>query len=94
MAFFVIFCLMYITNGVLQGAGDAMFPTIGSMSSLGVRVICANLMAAFTGLGYASIYLSIPIGWVVGTSIVFCRFLTRRWENKVLVKQKSEPNEV
>jgi putative MATE family efflux protein len=94
MVFFVIFCLMYVTNGVLQGSGDALFPTIGSMSSLGVRVICANLMAAFTSLGYASIYLSIPIGWVVGTTIVFCRFLTRRWEKKVLVKQKSEPNEV
>ncbi len=85
VAFFVIFCLMYITNGVLQGAGDVMFPTLGSMSSLATRVICANLLAAFTGVGYASIYVSIPVGWAVGTSIVFIRLLTGRWENKALV---------
>ncbi len=90
VSFFVIFCLMYITNGVLQGAGDVMFPTIGSMSSLAVRVICANLLAAFTGVGYASIYISIPIGWAVGTSIVFIRLLTGQWEKKVLVKQSGE----
>jgi putative MATE family efflux protein len=90
MAFFVIFCLMYVTNGVLQGAGDVAFPTIGSMTSLGVRVICANLLAAFTGLGYASIYTSIPVGWVAGTSIVVIRFLTHRWEKKVLVKKRNE----
>jgi Na+-driven multidrug efflux pump len=66
------------------------FPTIGSMTSLGVRVICANLLAAFTGLGYASIYTSIPVGWVAGTSIVVIRFLTHRWEKKVLVKKRNE----
>lgn len=87
VAFFVVFCLMYITNGVLQGAGDVMFPTIGSMSSLATRVICANLLAAFTSVGYACIYISIPIGWAVGTSIVFIRLLTGRWEAKVLVNQ-------
>ena len=87
MSFFVIFCLMYITNGVLQGAGDVMYPTAGSMTSLLVRVVTANLLAAFTPLGYASIYFSIPIGWACGTAIVFTRLLSRKWETKGIVKK-------
>ena len=87
MIFFVIFCLMYVTNGVLQGAGDVMFPTIGSLSSLTVRVITANSLAAFTSLGYTSIPVAVPVGWVVGTSIVVIRYLTGGWKRKALVKQ-------
>ena len=90
VSFFVIFCLMYITNGVLQGSGDVMYPTIGSITSLAVRVVCANLLAAFTGVGYACIYISIPIGWAAGTLIVFIRFLTGRWEKKGLVQRNGE----
>ena len=87
MIFFVIFCLMYVTNGVLQGAGDVMFPTLASLSSLTVRVITANSLAAFTALGYSSIPVAVPVGWVVGTSIVVIRYLTGGWKRKALVKQ-------
>lgn len=85
VAFFIIFCMMYITNGVLQGAGDVMYPTIASMFSLAVRVISANLMAAFTPIGYGSVYFAVPIGWAVGLAIVFTRYLTGKWKEKALV---------
>lgn len=84
--FFLIFCVMYITNGVLQGSGDVMFPTIGSMTSLVVRVIVANIMATFPAIGYRSIFYSIPVGWVLGTAIVFIRYLTGKWKEKSVVK--------
>lgn len=90
VSFFVIFCLMYVTNGVLQGAGDVMFPTLGSIASLTTRVVVANLLAAFTAVGYASVYVSIPVGWVVGTSIVFIRFLSGRWKEKGLVNREKQ----
>lgn len=84
--FFLIFCVMYITNGVLQGSGDVMYPTIGSMTSLIVRVIVANIMATFPAIGYRSIFYSIPVGWVLGTAIVFIRYLTGKWKDKSVVK--------
>ena len=80
--FFLIFCIMYITNGVLQGSGDVAYPTAGSMTSLIVRVIVANIMATFPAIGYRSIFYSIPIGWVCGTAIVFIRYLTGKWKTK------------
>lgn len=84
--FFLIFCVMYITNGVLQGSGDVVYPTAGSMTSLVVRVIIANIMARFPAIGYRSIFYSIPVGWVCGTAIVFIRYLTGRWKHKSVVK--------
>ena len=84
--FFLIFCVMYITNGVLQGSGDVAYPTAGSMTSLIVRVIVANIMATFPAIGYRSIFYSIPIGWVCGTAIVFIRYLTGKWKTKGVVR--------
>ncbi len=82
--FFLIFCVMYITNGILQGSGDVLFPTIGSITSLAIRVIVANIMATFPSIGYRSIFYSIPVGWLFGTAIVFVRYLTGGWKKKGL----------
>ena len=87
--FFLIFCLMYITNGVLQGSGDVMYPTAGSMTSLAVRVIVANLLAIVPAIGYRSIFYSIPVGWFFGTSIVFIRYLTGKWKDKGITAKKA-----
>ncbi len=88
--FFLIFCVMYITNGVLQGSGDVAYPTAGSMTSLIVRVIVANIMATFPAIGYRSIFYSIPIGWACGTAIVFIRYLTGKWKDKGVVSKAKE----
>ncbi len=88
--FFLIFCVMYITNGVLQGSGDVAYPTAGSMTSLVVRVIVANIMATFPTIGYRSIFYSIPIGWVCGTAIVFIRYLTGKWKTKGVVRTSAQ----
>jgi Na+-driven multidrug efflux pump len=85
--FFLIFCVMYITNGVLQGSGDVLFPTAGSITSLTVRVIVANIMATVPSIGYRSIFYSIPVGWLFGTAIVVIRYLTGKWKDKGLVKK-------
>lgn len=85
--FFLIFCLMYITNGVLQGSGDVTWPTAASMTSLAVRVIIANIMATVPAIGYRSIFWSIPVGWACGTAIVFIRYLTGKWKDKGVVKK-------
>ena len=88
--FFLIFCVMYITNGVLQGSGDVAYPTAGSMTSLIVRVIVANIMATFPAIGYRSIFYSIPIGWACGTAIVFIRYLTGKWKTKGVVRSNAQ----
>jgi Na+-driven multidrug efflux pump len=77
---------MYVTNGVLQGSGDVAYPTAGSMTSLVVRVIVANIMATVPAISYRCIFYSIPVGWVFGTAIVVTRYLTGKWKEKRVVK--------
>lgn len=84
--FFLIFCVMYITNGVLQGSGDVAYPTAGSITSLAIRVIIANVMATFPSIGYRSIFYSIPVGWVCGTAIVLIRYLSGKWKHRSVVQ--------
>ena len=85
--FFLVFCIMYVTNGVLQGSGDVAYPTAASMTSLTVRVIIANIMATIPFIGYRSVFWSIPVGWVMGTAIVVIRYLTGKWQHKSVVKK-------
>lgn len=85
--FFLVFCVMYITNGVLQGSGDVIFPTIASMTSLAVRVVTANIMALSSFIGYRSVFWSIPVGWFLGTGVVVIRYLSGKWKDKGLVKR-------
>ncbi len=85
VAFFIVFCVMYVTNGVLQGSGDVLFPTIASLSSLTLRVITANCLASFTTVGYASVYIAVPVGWALGVAIVFLRYRSGNWKKKALV---------
>ncbi|MCD7845840.1 MAG: MATE family efflux transporter [Oscillospiraceae bacterium] len=81
-AFFLIFGVMYITNGVLQGSGDVIYPTIASMTSLLTRIIAANIMATFPAISYRCIYYATPIGWALGALIVWIRYLSGRWKDK------------
>ncbi len=83
--FFLVFGVMYVTNGILQGSGDVMIPTIASTTSLVVRVVSANIMAYVLGIGYRSIFWSIPIGWFCGTAIVLCRYFSGKWKDKGII---------
>ncbi len=84
--FFLVFCVMYISNGVLQGSGDVAFPTAASTTSLVVRVISANLLALVPAIGYRGIFWSMPLGWTCGAIIVVIRYLSGKWQEKGLVK--------
>ena len=85
--FFLVFCVMYVTNGVLQGSGDVAYPTAASVTSLTVRVVVANLMAAVPFIGYRSVFWAVPVGWVLGTAVVVIRYFSGRWQTKGLIKQ-------
>ncbi|MCD8116862.1 MAG: MATE family efflux transporter [Oscillospiraceae bacterium] len=86
-AFFLIFGVMYITNGVLQGSGDVIYPTVASMTSLLTRIIAANIMATFPAIGYRCIFYATPIGWFLGALIVWIRYLSGRWKDKSIAAE-------
>ncbi len=90
--FFITGSIMFITMGILRGAGDTMAAMIISIAALwGVRLPVARLLSA--KIGYAGIFWSIGADWTVGAVMVVIYYLTGRWKTKVSV-QKFKKNDM
>lgn len=84
-SFYVLFTAMFITGGVLRGAGDTMVQMVITLIALwGVRIPVAALLSGT--MGTLGIWWSIPAGWSVGFALIFGYYLTGRWKRKVLVR--------
>ena len=90
---FVLFALYQPTCGLLQGSGDAIWATISSITTLGIRVICAYLLAYVFDFGYASAWVTMPIGWICASAVTYSRILRGKWKTKAVVKPVGESGE-
>lgn len=88
MSFFVLLFSLYLpTGGLLQGAGDAFFAMLCSMSTLGIRVISAYTMVYAFGVDYRAVWYAVPIGWVCCVVLSWARYFSGAWEKKSLVRK-------
>ncbi|MGN0907256.1 MAG: MATE family efflux transporter [Bullifex sp.] len=69
--FYAVVAVKIITDAVLRGMGRMLPFVISTFADLILRVALAFIFSAF--LGYIGIWLSWPVGWLVGTvlSVVF-----------------------
>ena len=88
--FFAFFCLYMSNAGVLTGTGDVKAASAVTLVVLAVRVALTYLLCYTFHMGFAALYVSNPIGWVVGLVISFLRFRSGKWESKSVVKRGSE----
>jgi putative MATE family efflux protein len=85
-AFYVVFSSMFITGGVLRGAGDTITQMIFTLVALWVvRIPVSALLSS--RLGSTGIWWGIPAGWTVGFTASFFYYLGGRWKKKVLVRR-------
>ena len=84
-SFYVVFSTMFVTGGVMRGAGDTLIPMFITLFALwAVRIPLAYLLAP--RIGVIGIWWAIPIGWVIGMTFSYIYYLTGRWKTKVVVK--------
>ena len=84
-AFYGVVAWMFITTGVMRGAGDTFVPMIISILSLWlIRVPLAAIFSGF--MGESGIWWSIPVAWSVGLILTLIYYRTGRWMSKVVVK--------
>jgi len=89
--FYFVIGAMFIINGVVRGAGEAIFPMIASILSLWlVRLPVAYLLSPT--LGSNGIWWAIPIAWTFGFIITFLYFKSGKWKNKAVVKPMDSKN--
>ncbi len=86
MSYCVILFAAYMpTSGLLQGAGDVMWTSMTSFTTLTVRVCVAYIMVYAFNVGYAACWLNIPFGWGLGVLLSGGRYFSGRWETKRVV---------
>lgn len=89
--FYFVIGAMFIINGVVRGAGEAIFPMIASILSLWlVRLPVAYLLSS--SLGSNGIWWAIPIAWTFGFIITFLYFKSGKWKNKAVVRPMDSKN--
>lgn len=79
--FYVIICCKMISDGVLKGAGKMNYFMISTFTDLILRVLIAFLLSK-TMLGATGIWLSWPLGWVIGSVLSVSFVKTGCWKNK------------
>jgi putative MATE family efflux protein len=82
-SFYVLITAMFITGGVLRGAGDTMVQMVITLIALwGVRIPVAAILS--TTMGTLGIWWAIPAGWSVGCGLMFWYYLSGRWKKKAI----------
>lgn len=81
----LIFAVYLTTNGVIQGSGDALYASICSFSTLGVRVALSYILVIFFDFDYHVLWRCIPIGWVFAVILALLRFHSGKWKEKAIV---------
>jgi putative MATE family efflux protein len=87
-SFYLVFSGMFITAGVLRGAGDTLVQMFITLAGLWVvRIPVSALLSGW--IGTRGIWWGIPAGWIVGFLASYIYYLSGRWKKKVLVTAES-----
>lgn len=76
--FYIVVSLKLIADGVLRGAGAMKEFMIATFSDLILRVVLAFIFSSF--LGATGIWLSWPVGWIIGTAFSLGFYLKGTWK--------------
>lgn len=76
--FYFVICIKLMADGVLRGAGAMNYFMVATLTDLVLRVFLAFILVIpFGSLG---IWLSWPLGWIVGMLLSFAFYKTGKWK--------------
>ena len=82
----VVFAVLFVTKGLLHGAGDVTTATIITVCTLVLRVGSAYYMASIPSIGRAAVWYALAIDFSTGTVLILLRYFTGGWKKKAVVK--------
>ncbi|MFA6505800.1 MAG: MATE family efflux transporter [Treponemataceae bacterium] len=83
--FYFAFTIMFITNGVIRGAGAVFIPLLSTFVAMWlIRVPAAVLFSRLWGV--IGVWWAMPTGWVVGMCISLIYYRSGRWIQKTVTK--------
>ena len=81
----LLFSIYLTTNGVVQGCGDALYASMCSLSTLGVRVVLSYTLVFFFDFDYHVLWRCIPVGWLLAMYLALHYFLKGKWKTKSVI---------
>jgi putative MATE family efflux protein len=89
-AFYVVFNSMFLTNGVLRGAGATIIPMFITLISIWVLRIPVSyaLSRDWSGLAETGIWWGIPVAWGFGAIASYTYYLSGKWKRFAVVKHE------
>ena len=84
-SFYLVFSSMFVTGGVIRGAGDTLTAMIITLLALWVVRIPVSAFLS-SRMGSTGIWWGIPAGWVVGFSANLIYYASGRWKRKVVAR--------
>lgn len=83
--FYILFSAMFVTNGVLRGAGDTLIPMFITLFALWVFRIPSSWFLSIK-MGTNGIWWGIPIAWFFGWLLSYLYYKSGKWRSKAVVK--------
>ena len=90
--FYFVVAIKLVSDGVLRGAGLMKRFMIATFTDLVLRVTLAEILSR-TALGTTGIWLSWPIGWMIGAILSIAFYATIRWEKRQEKGKTSVPQQ-
>ena len=88
---YILFAIMFISNGVINGAGHTMTTMMISLVSLWViRVPLAWIMSR-TNLGLTGVWISMPISFALALAISLSYYYSGKWKKTIIRTNAPEP---
>ncbi|TYQ16261.1 UNVERIFIED_CONTAM: putative MATE family efflux protein [Acetivibrio alkalicellulosi] len=85
-ASYILFAIMFISNGIINGAGHTLITMLFTLISLWfIRVPLANKLSSTT-LGLRGIWISMSISFAIALSMSLIYYFSGRWKKVVLKK--------
>ncbi|MCX7921912.1 MAG: MATE family efflux transporter [Clostridia bacterium] len=91
-ASYILFAIMFISNGIINGAGHTITTMLFSLTSLWIiRVPLASILS-HTQLGLIGIWIAIDASYAVVVSISLLYYFSGRWRNTVITQRAPNPS--
>lgn len=88
--FFFLFTAMFVTNGLIRGAGEAIVPLVSTILAMWlIRVPAAVLFSRLWG--EVGIWWAMPTGWALGMCISLGYYRSGKWTKKVVARRGAAP---
>ena len=85
--FYFMFAVLFVSNGILRGAGDTLIPMFVTLFALwGIRLPISHFLSIH--FGEIGIWWGIPAGWSFGMVFATAYYLMGKWKKKEIVKPR------